>query len=307
VKAFLWIALAFLAIGTYRENSDLYNNKKIVAKGQAAETLQAKKVSLTDEQTKSLAAYTDFKEKHSEEGIMKAAKGEVKTMQSQNYLTIFRELVGVNMMLQSVFLYEVGWYDVLLCFFLGMALFKSGFLLGKKRAGVYAAVAIAGIGSGIALNYYYLQLQYRTGLDGIALNQQLKVSYYEIRRLLQTMGNLSLIILLYKVIPFRKLLNVFAPVGQMAFTNYLSQSIITSIIFLGFGLFGKLQRYEVYYVVGAIWLFQVIFSNLWLRYFRFGPFEWLWRSLTYLHKQPMKKKAFAEEVEEEQEQVPVLA
>ena len=228
-------------------------------------------------------------------------------MQSQNYLTIFRELVGVNMMLQSVFLYEVGWYDVLLCFFLGMALFKSGFLLGKKRAGVYAAVAIAGIGSGIALNYYYLQLQYRTGLDGIALNQQLKVSYYEIRRVLQTMGNLSLIILLYKVIPFRKILNVFAPVGQMAFTNYLSQSIITSIIFLGFGLFSKLQRYEVYYVVAAIWLFQVIFSNIWLHYFRFGPFEWLWRSLTYQHKQPMKKKAFAEEVEEEQEQVPVLA
>jgi uncharacterized protein len=307
VKAFLWIALAFLAIGTYRENSDLYNNKKIIANGQSAETLQAKKVKLTDEQTKSLAAYTDFKERHSEEGIMKAAKGEVKTMQSQNYLTIFRELVPVNMMLQSVFLYEVGWYDILLCFFLGMALFKSGYLLGKKRAGVYAAVAIVGISSGIALNYYYLQLQYRTGLDGIAFNQQLKVSYYEIRRVLQTMGNLSLIILLYKVIPFRKILNVFAPVGQMAFTNYLSQSIITSIIFLGFGLFGKLQRYEVYYVVGAIWLFQVIFSNIWLNYFRFGPFEWLWRSLTYLHKQPMKKKALAGEIEEEQEQVPVLA
>jgi len=73
----------------------------------------------------------------------------------------------------------------------------------------------------------------------------------------------------------------------MAFTNYLSQSIITSVIFYGFGLFDRLQRYEVYYVVAGIWLFQVIFSHIWMKYFRFGPFEWVWRSLTYLYRPPM--------------------
>ncbi len=55
----------------------------------------------------------------------------------------------------------------------------------------------------------------------------------------------------------------------------------------GFGLFGKLQRYELLYVVGAIWIFQLIISPIWLRYFRFGPLEWLWRSLTYWQPQPM--------------------
>lgn len=306
VKAFLWISLAFLVIGTYRENSDLYSTKKIISKGQAAEALQAQKSTLTDEQTADLGKYTEYKGKNSRDGIAKAVKEGNKKMQSQNYLTIFRYLIPVNMMIESTFLYEVGWYDIFLCFFLGMALYKSGYLLGKKRAGVYALVAIGGIGSGIALNYYYLHLQYRLGFDTIQFNQQLKLSYYEIRRILQTMGNLSLIILLYKVVPFRKLLNVFAPVGQMAFTNYLSQSIITSVIFLGFGYYGRLQRYEVYYVVGAIWLFQIVFSNIWLRYFRFGPFEWVWRSLTYWHKQPMKKKTIAEEVEEVEPQ-PALA
>jgi uncharacterized protein len=78
--------------------------------------------------------------------------------------------------------------------------------------------------------------------------------------------------------------------GQMAFTNYLSQSIITSIVFYGFGLYATLQRYEVYYVVGSIWIFQIIFSHVWLRYFAFGPFEWVWRSLSYLHNQPFFKK-----------------
>ena len=306
IKAFLWIALAFLAIGTYRENSDLLHSKKLISEGQAAESLQAKKVMLTDEQAKNLEDYTDYKEKNSKEGIAKAVKREEKDMQSQNYLTIFRALVPVNMMVESTFFYEIGWYDIFVCFFLGMALFKSGYLLGKKRPGIYALVAILGIGGGIALNYYYLRLQYRLGFDVIQINQQLNVSYYEIRRVLQTMGNLSLLILLYKMIPFRKVLNVFAPVGQMAFTNYLAQSIITAIIFLGFGLYGKLQRFEVYYIVGAIWVFQIVFSHIWLRYFRFGPFEWLWRSLTYWHKQPMKKQTVTRESEEEQEQVAVL-
>ena len=111
------------------------------------------------------------------------------------------------------------------------------------------------------------------------------------------MGYLSLLILLYKITPVRKLLDILAPVGQMAFTNYLSQSIITSVIFYGFGLFATLQRYEVYYVVISIWLFQVIFSHIWLRYFRFGPFEWLWRSLTYLYRPPMLRRKAAEKIE----------
>ncbi|MBA2328055.1 MAG: DUF418 domain-containing protein, partial [Flavisolibacter sp.] len=61
------------------------------------------------------------------------------------------------------------------------------------------------------------------------------------------------------------------------------------------GLYGKLVRYEQYYVVGAVWLFQIIFSNIWLKYYQFGPFEWLWRSLTYWKKQPMRRRKNSED------------
>jgi hypothetical protein len=47
----------------------------------------------------------------------------------------------------------------------------------------------------------------------------------------------------------------------------------------------------LYYVVAAVWVFQVIFSAIWLKYFQFGPLEWVWRSLTYWKKQPMKRVA----------------
>ena len=97
--------------------------------------------------------------------------------------------------------------------------------------------------------------------------------------------------LLYKSGLFKWLFALLRPVGQMAFTNYLMQSLLCGLFFygIGFGMYGKLERHEVYYVVGAVWLVQIIYSNIWLHYFRFGPMEWAWRSLTYWKKQPMKK------------------
>ena len=76
----------------------------------------------------------------------------------------------------------------------------------------------------------------------------------------------------------------------MAFSNYISHSVICSILFYGygFGLIGKLERYQLYYIVPLIWTFQLIVSPIWLRHFRFGPLEWCWRSLTYWQKQPMR-------------------
>ena len=274
-----------------------------------AEVLEAKKQKLTDQQTEDLAKYKGFKDRTSQQGVIKAAVKDEKTLQSRNYLTIFNYYKPINMTIESSVLYEDYWYDILLFLFIGMALYKSGFLLGKNSTSVYAAVAFIGITVGLLINYIYAKQQYQLKFDQFQFTQKWKFSYYEIRRVFQTTGYLSLLILLYKAIPFRKILNVFAPVGQMAFTNYLSQSIITSIVFYGFAVYGTLQRYEVYYVVGAIWLFQIVSSHIWLRYFRFGPFEWVWRSLTYLKKQPMRKRIELAELEEKinEEPVAVLA
>ncbi len=80
-----------------------------------------------------------------------------------------------------------------------------------------------------------------------------------------------------------------AAAGRMALTNYLMQTIICTLLFYGhgLGLFGYLERRGQLAVVLAIWLAQLVYSPLWLRYFRFGPFEWVWRSVTYFKPQPM--------------------
>jgi uncharacterized protein len=96
--------------------------------------------------------------------------------------------------------------------------------------------------------------------------------------------------LLYKYGLARRLYQIFSKVGQMTLSNYLLQSLLCSLIFygFGFGLFGRLQRYELFYMVVFVWIFQMVISMLWLKYFRFGPFEWLWKCLTYWEIQPLR-------------------
>jgi uncharacterized protein len=90
----------------------------------------------------------------------------------------------------------------------------------------------------------------------------------------------------------RSLRNALAAVGKMALSNYLAQTMLCNVFFMGFGfaMFGRLQRYELYIVVLAIWILQLIYSPFWLKYFRYGPFEWLWRNLTYMKMQPLRKE-----------------
>lgn len=93
---------------------------------------------------------------------------------------------------------------------------------------------------------------------------------------------------------FSLIVNLFAAAGRMAFTNYLTQTLIMTFIFVGapgLGLFGTVERVDQAKLVLAVWALQLIWSPLWLSVFRFGPFEWLWRTLTYGQFQPLRKAA----------------
>jgi uncharacterized protein len=88
-------------------------------------------------------------------------------------------------------------------------------------------------------------------------------------------------------------LKVLAPVGQMALTNYLFQSILCTLIFYGYGLglFGKVGTALGIALTIVIYLLQIPVSHWWMKRFRYGPAEWLWRSLTYWQLQPMRRAA----------------
>jgi len=85
----------------------------------------------------------------------------------------------------------------------------------------------------------------------------------------------------------RRVASIFQAAGQMALTNYLMQSILLSFVFYGLGLVGKLGSAAAVGVGLLLYAVQLLLSALWLRRYRFGPVEWLWRSLTYGRRQPM--------------------
>lgn len=101
----------------------------------------------------------------------------------------------------------------------------------------------------------------------------------------------SSITLLFQRATWQRLLGVLAPVGRMALTNYLSQSVMSVLFFYGYGL-GQVTKWGPAACFGlclAVFSVQVVWSHLWLSRFRFGPAEWVWRSLTYGKAQPMRR------------------
>jgi uncharacterized protein len=188
------------------------------------------------------------------------------------------------------FTYFAIW-DILVFLFLGMAFYKSGILTGQAPVRTYLILCITGLGLGLFLSYLRLQPLIVHKFNGFEIMRRLHFEFYEISRTFRSIGIFGLIMLLYKSGWFKWLFALLRPVGQMAFTNYLMQSFLVGLFFygVGFGMYGKLSRFEMYYVVGGTWLLQIIWSHIWLRFFRFGPLEWCWRSLTYWKRQPFVK------------------
>lgn len=103
---------------------------------------------------------------------------------------------------------------------------------------------------------------------------------------------IALVATLWQKAAWRRLLAFLAPVGRMALTNYLLQTVICLSIFYGygFGQFGRVGARTATLIAFAIFLFQILMSALWLKYFSYGPMEWIWRQLTYRQRLNLRLK-----------------
>ena len=115
---------------------------------------------------------------------------------------------------------------------------------------------------------------------------------FDVELVFSSASLLMAFVILYNIPAIGKVLNVLAPYGRMGLTNYVSQSIIGACLFAMWGLgstFGAWGYAELMIVGLGLYISQIIISTIWLRYFKYGPLEWLWRSATYLKWQPFKK------------------
>lgn len=193
------------------------------------------------------------------------------------------------------YLYGEGIFDVLGMMLIGMALMKLGFFSASLPRAAYLRIAAIGYGIGLPASALGAWWIWQSGFDVVGMHQGWAVN--ALARAPMALAHASVLLLICQAGALTWLTSRLAAVGQMAFTNYLMTSIICTTIFngYGFGLFAQLERYQLYYVVAGVWIFQLVTSKIWLSYFRFGPFEWAWRSLTYWKRQPMRLTAPAPE------------
>ena len=188
-------------------------------------------------------------------------------------------------LLPTVFIWEaLG----LMC--LGMALYRFDFFTGRWDVRVYARLAAVLIAVGIVFGAPIAGKLWMARWDPVTTfaTDALAIPIH----VMMGIGYASAVIAIVKSGALSGLVDRLAATGRMAFTNYLGASLITTTLFYGygFGLFGRLERAELYLVVLAVWALQLAISKPWLERFNYGPFEWAWRSLAKGRPQPMRRK-----------------
>lgn len=264
---------------------DTWNGLKKHREFVAADSVKAAGDSLTADQAGAIEAW---------QGMVKEWKPDSATIQKEidakqgSYWDILKFQAPYLTRWQSWGMYRY-FFDFFSMMLLGMVLFRAGFFRGRAPPRALWTMILLGYGAGLAVNY--VEVSHILREDFSVLSFLRTNITYDVGRIPLTMGHLGLLLLFAQSPGFAWLKSALAAVGRMAFTNYIMTSVICAFVFygFGFGLYGELQRYQLYYVVAGIWLFQLVASPLWLARYRFGPLEWLWRWLTYGEQPAMRR------------------
>ncbi len=294
----LYLALGVPVVALIGFVSGTLFNQDIASKHKAyleAQQVQQQGLPLTTTHTQALANWRGL-EKTILPNKEDAARNTI--LMKGDYASVAERVRPLSFSLQTTYLiFAIP--DILALMLLGMALYKWGFLSGKWASGRYRRMLLVGYGLGLPLVCFSLTYGYvnsPTRDAWLAYNDTHPISWvgliYPVQRILLVLAHVSAVILVVRSGYLKSLTTRLAAVGQMAFTNYIMHTVLCTLFFYGYGLnyFAELEYYQLFYVVGVIWIIQLALSPIWLKYFRFGPLEWLWRSLTYWKWQSLRRE-----------------
>jgi len=173
---------------------------------------------------------------------------------------------------------------------LGMALFKWGVISNQRSSQFYRRLLVGGGTGGLTL--ILTGVWYNTAVEWQAPEALFFGTLFNYWGSLLLAGAYLAIVMLYcRWRTEGPVITALSAVGRTAFSNYLLQTVLATSIFYGhgLGLFGSVSRVQQLQIVVGIWAIQIVLSVLWLRWFRFGPAAWCWRSVTYGTRQPLRQ------------------
>lgn len=199
---------------------------------------------------------------------------------TSGYLDIFQAQATEVANQQSTALYHHHFFEIGGMMMMGMALLRWGVLSGERPWPLYLILLVCGYSFGFWLRSPKALLVFSPEFSPLAL-ATLDQTSLDLGRMPLALGHIGLIGLLCRTTRLAWLTRLLTSTGRLALTHYLSQTLICVLLFYGCGLgwFGALERYELLGICVLGWAGQCGFSVLWLRFFRHGPLEWLWRSL----------------------------
>ncbi|NLR92049.1 DUF418 domain-containing protein [Flammeovirga agarivorans] len=215
----------------------------------------------------------------------------VAAFQSGNVLTAFKQNLHNVMWRWFDFLPSGRPFKVLGLFLLGFYLQSKNFFTVTGRSWK-VFFSYAAIGTVLHLIGYQIggsMAQFPSSLSDLGYKAVMVVG-----QVFLALSYASLLSLIYHTSFGEKLFMPLTSVGKMSFTNYLSHTFIGIVIFygVGFGLGGHLNLAPIFAIAVLIYAFQVAYSYVWLKYFKFGPLEWGWKCLTYKKTFPLKNSTY---------------
>ncbi|KAF0132066.1 MAG: hypothetical protein FD155_590 [Bacteroidetes bacterium] len=276
VKKLFLVAGILIILGIIWDVADYHSKLNLQKEVTEIQAIKGLENEITKAQEDKIKEWDKFTTKHTKEEV-----DELIEKMHQSYFTVLFDKVKGNQFMQTWLPYRLWVWDILSFMLIGMAFFKLRGFHGERSNRFYLIMLSVGYLIGLSINYFETKMLLGDNFHALTI---LKADQtYQIGRLFTTMGHIGLFMLFIKSGSLRFLQKSLAAVGKLALTNYLMHSIVTSVIFYGdgFSMFGMLQRYELYYIVAGLWIFQLIYSPIYLKYFLYGPAEWIWRSLTY--------------------------
>ena len=194
------------------------------------------------------------------------------------------------LLFQTFYFFLFAFWKVFGLMLVGMALLKLDVFTARRPLSFYAMFAAVNLAIGLPIVVYGMLQNFAHGWS-VEYSMFVGGGYNYVGSTFVSFGYIGLFMAMVRAGVFRSLIARLAAVGRTAFSNYILQTLIATTIFYGhgFGLFGSVERTGQAAIVLAVWLIQLAISPIWLRHFQFGPLEWVWRSLTYGQRQPMRR------------------
>jgi uncharacterized protein len=202
-----------------------------------------------------------------------------------SFFQIIREYnVGMVIGRWAGLLLQMRLPKILAMFLLGFYAYRKGyFQRPDEHRETIRKLMIYGLGLGVICNPLFAWFAHSEADFPPSFSGLVGIIMYGIGVPALAVGIAALIVTLWQAEAWRTVFAVFAPVGRMALTNYLMQTAVSLFIFYGWGLgyYGKIGALTATLLAFAIFTAQIVISTLWLKYFAYGPVEWIWRQLTY--------------------------